>query len=71
MLHLIAPKKDFRLAVSRNRIRRRVRAALDQIRPNWRAKLEGKVFVTPEMLALPLPELKAKIVFLLKRARIV
>jgi len=71
MLHLIASKKSLRLAVDRNRVRRRVRAALDQIRPDWRIKLKGKIFITPEMLTSPFPELKTRVVFLLQKAKII
>ena len=71
MLHLIASKKSLRLAVDRNRVRRRVRAALDQIRPDWRIKLKGKIFIAPEMLTSPFPELKTRVVFLLQKAKII
>jgi ribonuclease P protein component len=61
MLHIIAPKKVFKRAVDRNKAKRRVRAALNQLKPDWRAALAGKLYTTREMLDLPFPELQAKI----------
>ncbi len=61
MLKIIAPKRKLRRAVDRNRARRRVRAALDRLRPGWRLSLTGVVMVDQLTLTLPFSQLRDKI----------
>lgn len=67
MITIIVSKKNLKRAVDRNLARRRIRAALDELRPGWRQTLEGKIYATPEMISLPFPELKGKIEICLAR----
>ena len=71
MLKLVLPKRQLKRAVDRNRARRRVRAALDQIEPGWRQGLTGIIYLNQEALTLPFPELRTKVVFLLQKAKII
>ena len=59
MIVIIVPKRSLKRAVDRNLTRRRIRAALDEIVPGWRAAgTKGKIYAHPDMLTLPFPELK-------------
>lgn len=70
MIDLVVAKKQLSRAVDRNLVRRRIRAVLQEINPGWR-KLEGKIFARPEMMTMPLPELKRQIELILKKAKLI
>jgi ribonuclease P protein component len=55
MIRVIASKKALRLAVDRNRAKRRLRSVLDKLLPGWRqnVKLDGRLYANRETLSLP------------------
>lgn len=69
MIAIVVSKRQLKRAVDRNLTRRRIRAVLDEMVPDWRQKLRGKIFAQPTMMALPWPELKRQIELLLKNLK--
>jgi ribonuclease P protein component len=69
MLVIIASKRNLKRAVDRNLTRRRIRAVLNELKPDWRRTLQGKIYASLEMMTLPFPELKRQIRFLLTKLK--
>lgn len=57
----VASTKIFKTAVSRNRVKRRLREALRALRPNWPQGMDLLFIARPETLAVPYDQLIASI----------
>jgi ribonuclease P protein component len=68
--HYSISKKKLSRAVDRNRAKRRARAVVTSLRGRIAPGYELTLFLEPAMITLPYADLKAKIVFLLEKARI-